>query len=82
VLCCLAICVARIDVVECFLFVYMTSDDINVIRDNLIGCCVREVVDERWYVYGEQRIDQCREMLNVVMSAIFDIPDGCIEVIY
>jgi hypothetical protein len=53
VLCCLAICIARIDVVEGFLFVYMTSDDINVIRDNLIGCCVREVVDERWYVYGE-----------------------------
>jgi hypothetical protein len=60
----------------------MTSDDINVIRDNLIGRSMREVVDEGRYVYGEQRIDQCREMLNVVVSATFIIAGGCLKVIY
>jgi len=51
---CLKVCIARIDIFGCFLFVDLAGDDINVVGDDFVRCGMREIIDECWYIKGEE----------------------------
>ena len=48
--CCFGVCIARVDIFDCLLFVDFARDDINVVGNDLVGCGVREIIDGRWNV--------------------------------
>ena len=47
---CLKVCIARIDIFGCFLFVDFTRYDVDIVGDYFIGRGMREIIDECWYV--------------------------------
>ena len=47
---CLDVCIARVSIFECFLFINFARYDIDVVGDDFIGRGMREIIDECWYV--------------------------------
>ena len=66
---CFGVCIARVDVFECFFFIDFARYDIDIVGYDFIGCCVCKVIDECWYIYGKEREYQWREVLADVISA-------------
>ena len=57
--------ITRVKVFVSIVLVDLACHDVNVIRDDVVGCRVCEVVDERRDVGGEERVDQGWEELDL-----------------